>query len=266
MREGGLDVETRAPSLTSTTCAANGAIGSIVIVPNGEDDQTIEVRVVGGVTRAPDTCATYNYDGCIVARRTIAFIPHQSLSVDVDLQGACIGDACDPLTTCVDGVCQDARVTSTTPEDAGPTGPTVRCGDNGVVCGTTGEVCCLSVADGGTQGSCRLPANCPPTSIVLACDDETDCAGPADDAGFPPQCCVTYTTAPAANTYSANAVQLAQCLSLPQCVSYNGGLGLCQHRQGCDHGTIQCEGANAALPGYFWCDLPGVVNAKGGGP
>src|SRR5580700_9659973 len=67
----GLDVETRAPALTSTTCAASGKVGSIVVVPNGDDDQTIEVRVVGGITRAPDQCATYNYDGCIVARRTL---------------------------------------------------------------------------------------------------------------------------------------------------------------------------------------------------
>jgi hypothetical protein len=263
----GLDVETRAPSLTSTSCDAKGNVGSIVLVPSGSDDADIGVRVVAGVTRAPDDCATYGYDGCIVARRSLAFIPHQSLDLTIALQGACIGNACDALHTCLDGVCQDANLTPpASAADAGPTGPTVRCGDNGVTCGTSGEICCLEVTDGGTQGSCRLPASCPPTGIVLACDDESDCVGPPDDAGFPMQCCLSYTVQPGDNTYHANAVQLSQCLSDQRCVSFNGGLGLCEHRLGCNHGALPCMAADYALPGYFWCDLPPVPNALGNGP
>ena len=55
--------------------------------------------------------------------------------------------------------------------------PNVRCGDNGAVCPTSGNVCCLSVdtAAGTTTGECRPPETCPPTSLVLYCDDESDC-------------------------------------------------------------------------------------------
>jgi hypothetical protein len=254
----GLDVETKAPSLTSTACDAAGNVGSIVLVPSGSDDADIEVRVVAGVARAPDDCATYGYDGCIVARRSLAFIPHEALSLTMALEGACIGNACDPLHTCVAGVCDDATLTSSTQAgtDAGATAPTVRCGDNGVTCPTSGEICCLQVDDGGTQGSCRLPADCPPTSVVLACDDESDCVGPPDDAGHPIQCCLSYTLAPAANTYQPNAVQLSACLPYSQCAGDDTGLGMCQHRLGCDRGALACVGADEALPGYFWCDLP----------
>jgi hypothetical protein len=263
----GLDVETRAPSLTSTSCDASGNVGSIVLVPSGSDDADIEVRVVAGVTRAPDDCATYGYDGCIVARRSLAFIPHESLSLTIALQGACLGNGCDPLHTCVDGVCDDATLSSSTSSaDAGSTAPTVRCGDDGVTCPTHGELCCLEVVDGGAHGSCRLPADCPPTSIVLACDDESDCVGPPDDAGFPLQCCLSYTVTPGDNTFDPNAVQLSACLPDPQCVSGNGGIGMCQDRLGCDHGALPCQGANATLPGYFWCYLPSVPNAQGSGP
>jgi len=263
----GLDVETRAPSLTSTACDATGSVGSITLVPSGADDEAIEVRVVAGVTRAPDDCATYGYDGCIVARRTLEFIPHQALHMGVELSGACIGNACDALHTCLDGVCQDARLTTANANDAGPTGPTVRCGDDGVTCGTTGELCCLHVlGDGGTQGTCRLPADCPPTSIVLACDDESDCVGPPDDAGRAIQCALAFTVTPGDNSYHAKAVQLSQCLPYERSVSFNGGLGLCQHRLGCQHGGLPCIAADDALPGYYWCDLPGNAGALGNGP
>ncbi len=264
----GLDVETRAPSLTSTACDATGSVGSITLVPSGADDEAIEVRVVAGVTRAPDDCATYGYDGCIVARRTLEFIPHQALHMGVELSGACIGNACDPLHTCLDGVCQDARLTTpANAPDAGPVGPTVRCGDNGVTCGTTGELCCLQViGDSGTTGTCRLPKDCPPTSTVLACDDESDCPGPLDDAGRANQCCLDYTIAPAANPFVPNAVQATQCLPYQSCIGNNGGLGMCQHRLGCQRGALTCNAADQALPGYFWCLLPSNPGAKGTAP
>ena len=119
----GLDVETRAPVLTSTTCDADGNVGSLVVVPSASKETTIAIRVVAGITREPRDCAANGYQGCIVERRTVSFLPHDSLEVDIALTGECVGQACDALTTCVAGTCADARLNVPPAgdiEDAGP--------------------------------------------------------------------------------------------------------------------------------------------------
>ncbi len=255
----GLDVETKAPVLISTACDDSGHVGSIALVPSGTKDALVSVRVVAGLTRPPDQCAEHGYQGCIVARRTLSFIAHQSLAVDVDLTGDCVGQGCDALHTCLQGSCQDSRVTVAPPPDGGaPSGPTVRCGDSELRCPTTGAICCLTVTDGGTTGACLPPEQCPPKSITLQCDDESDCTSGLDDAGRGPLCCVSYTVAAGDNTYNANAVQLTQCLPYATCTDgkFNGTLGMCQHRSACLGGTSICEQASAALPGYFYCKIP----------
>ena len=265
----GIDVETRAPVLTSAACDANGNIGSLVLVPSGPKDGLTSVRVVAGVRRAPEDCAANAYAGCIVERRTFNFLPHESLDIEINLTRACVGEACDALSTCVAGVCLDSRVnpppapTLTAPDatvdgqaslDAAA-GARVRCGDNGIECPLTGTVCCLAVGDGGTHGECVNSTKCPSAGIVLRCDDESDCPG-RDDAGRPNLCCLSYKGGPG-GLQDPTEISGAACLSYAECIPNDyKGLELCQHRDGCLDHTKACEAANRFLPGYFWCPVP----------
>lgn len=258
----GLDVESRAPVLTTTACDANGQVGSIVLVPSRADDDTVGVRVVAGITRPPEECAAHGYDGCIIARRTVTYLPHASVDLEIALTGGCIGRPCDPLRSCLDGVCQDARLTTTAPDpDAAPAGGSVRCGDDGLTCpaassnGADGPVCCLEVANGVTHGRCIARHDCPATSTVLDCDDETDCAGKLAADGAPTLCCLSYTTRPAAGPWSPLQVTLSACRAFDACLQQGSdGLALCQNRRDC--GSAACEGGDdASLPKYFWCRI-----------
>jgi hypothetical protein len=250
------DVETKAATLTTTACGAGGQIGTLVLVPTGSDSDEIGIRVVAGLTRAPEDCAANLYDGCIVARRTLRYSPHKALDMYVALADNCVGVSCDPMHTCVDGTCVDSNSVGTT--NGTPPGATVRCGDNGVTCTTSGQVCCLSVdVDAGTtRGVCEDANSCPPTSIVLACDKESDCAGPRDDAGRPNVCCVSYVNG--GNGWQPSSIAGTQCLPYPSCVR-GYGLELCEDRKACIDGTIVCGAPDTIppglMPGYFWCTL-----------
>jgi hypothetical protein len=254
------DVETKAPTLTTTACDANGQVGSLVIVPTGANNDEIGIRVVAGLTRQPEECAANYYEGCIVARRAIRFNPHKSLDLNIALTDDCIGISCDPSHTCVNRECVDSH--SAAPDALADGGPqTVRCGDNGVRCPTSGDVCCLSVdvAAGTTHGECMNPTSCPPTSMVLNCDKESDCAGPKDDAGNPNLCCLEYTVG-AGNGNQPAVISGSQCLSYNSCVVGHFANELCSDRQPCVNGTLPCGASSTVpvglMPGYFWCALP----------
>lgn len=87
-------------------------LGRVVIVPSGDDDSAeFAVKVVGGVYRKVDSCtASDGYEGCIVARRALRFIPHSTLQLPIVLRSSCEGIGCTPTTTCVLGVCRDATI------------------------------------------------------------------------------------------------------------------------------------------------------------
>jgi hypothetical protein len=255
----GIDVETRAPAMTSTACDAKGEIGTLAVVPNGPSDAEIGIRVVAGITRAPEDCAAHGYEGCVVARRTLSFLPHQELDLTIQLDSDCTGLGCDALHSCANGSCADARVTPVTPaaDAAAPvTGP-VRCGDEGVTCPNEGETCCLTVdRDAGTtRGDCRLPKACPPTSVVLQCDANTQCTG-ADDAGSPNICCLVYSGFAQPGNVDPDNISAGACMSLAACYGANiggtSGFMLCGDRQPCP-GDFACKKAGVTLPGYFWC-------------
>jgi hypothetical protein len=253
------DVETKEPTLTTTACGPGGQVGTLVLVPTGSDSDEIGVRVVAGLSRDPEDCAANLYDGCIVARSTLRYSPHAALDAYVALTDDCVGVSCDTTHTCVDGTCVDSSSTGTT--NGSQAGATVRCGDNGVRCTTSGQVCCLTVdVDAGTtHGVCEDATSCPPTSIVLACDKESDCAGPRDDAGRPNMCCLSYMVG-GGNGYTPDAITGTQCLPYEQCTHLAYGLEVCDDRKGCVDGTIMCQASwttpPGLFPGYFWCALP----------
>jgi len=255
------NLENKAPALTSTSCDRNGQIGSLVIVPSGEKDEEVGLRVVAGIGQNPEDCATHQYKGCIVARRSVRFNPHSTLDLDITLAGDCRGVGCDAQHTCVDGTCTEttAVVELVSLPDASTPSATVRCGDNGIYCPTTGNVCCLTVdANAGTtRGECRDPAQCPSTSVVLYCDDESDCTSLSDDQGGIGMCILSYVSSPEA-LYTPASVTGSQCTAHAGTHGIaHYGLELCQTRMPCLGGTRTCGSSNGSplnpLPGYFWC-------------
>jgi hypothetical protein len=263
----GPSLEAKAPALTTTQCDEHGLVGTLVVIPSAEKDDEVGLRVVGGIAHDPEECAAHQYMGCIVARRQVRFTRHETLDLQVELTSQCVGFGCDATHTCVAGMCTETQTVPAATTDAGLPNvdagkSVVRCGDNGVFCPTTGNVCCLSVdRDAGTtSGECKDPALCSPKNIVLACDDESDCADYAD-ATNPGTCLVAYERANLNDQYTPSAVSLSHCISY---AAFSGtqanGLDMCQTREsGCVNGRFPCLKSDGnptnPLPGYFWCKI-----------
>lgn len=245
----GPDVESRDPTLTTSECHPGGDIGSLVVTPSGAKDGEIAVRVVAGITRRPEECRSALYAGCIVARRALRFEPHDALDVVVDLTTDCTGFACDSTHTCVSGACVDQRanlaVAATV--DGGVTGPTVRCGPDGVRCGTSGQVCCLTVSADKSEGQCRDVKDCPPASLVLYCDDDSDCVGsPGDTDGGPAVCCISGASGYC--NFGGSRAGGSQCVPASKCF---GNTVLCEDRKPCLGGNV-CQ-PSETVPSYHSC-------------
>lgn len=253
----GQDLEAVAPTLVTTKCDQQGYVGSLVVVPSESKHGVLGVRVVAGIKRRPEECAAADYDGCIVARRTLRFTPHSSLELPIDLNADCISVGCDALHTCERGECVNATrpPASMDPDVAPPSGPTVHCGNNGAVCGTTGDVCCLSVAADHltTHGDCRPSRECPIDGVVLWCDDDTGCPrDPETDAAG--VCLVSFE---GNDVHNPGRVSSAHCMYALQTAAQSfEGLTLCQERVPCVDQKFPCDnsyGDPNPLPGYFWC-------------
>jgi hypothetical protein len=262
----GPGLESKESTLVTHACDKNGLVGSLVITPSGEDDDLVGVRVVAGTTTLPEDCHDKGYEGCIVARRRLRFRPNQKLSLDVELEGQCEYIPCDSDSTCLSGTCigvSEVARSEPKPQAEPPMNKRVRCGDNGLFCATTGNVCCLTVdvANKTSHGECKPSTDCPSTSSVLNCDDAADCAPEHDADGSPALCMLSYV----ANGIWEQPVSISSssCLTITAYKAGNRGQGLalCQDRQSCPRGTnhdvLQCDDSGPAdqnhLPGYSWC-------------
>ncbi len=124
-----LALETRDPVLVGQTCTAAGArgdLGSMVLVPSGDDDAPVGVKVALAVSddeaetlTVEEGCLKPDYAShCIIARRSLRYLPNTPLVLPIELSRVCQGVFCDDDTTCVNGKCVDATVN---PDDC--TGP-----------------------------------------------------------------------------------------------------------------------------------------------
>jgi hypothetical protein len=240
-------------------CEGEGQIGTLVVVPSGAKDDLVGVRVVAGIDQTPEECLAKGYEGCIVARRALRFTPHSDLALEVELSSRCKGIACDPRSTCFPGGCQPALdAPAPVAEAPAPVTPSVRCGDDGVFCPTSGDVCCLTVDVGGkaTHGECMPASRC--TDIVLHCDDDTDCP----DRGATPGVCVLGYAAMSELPYIPLEISHSHCL-LATSYGEGGlqrphGLALCEETLPCANERFRCfptEESSTLLPGYHWCQL-----------
>jgi alpha-tubulin suppressor-like RCC1 family protein len=90
---------------------ADGRVGDLVFVPGEKKDASLSFRVVMGIGRDPSSCSNTDAAGCIVARRSLAFVPRTRLRVPVVLHQACVGVVCPEEQTCNDvGQCVSAKV------------------------------------------------------------------------------------------------------------------------------------------------------------
>jgi hypothetical protein len=126
--------ETRPLTSVATGCTG-GHIGSVVLVPSGGSDDDLAFRVVASLDRNA-TCNPPDYGPkCIVARRALHYLAHDTLKVIVSLGAACEGVPCSSTETCVGGTCVSATIVDPS-----------QCEGNG--CGDG----ILSPADGGDGG------------------------------------------------------------------------------------------------------------------
>lgn len=106
------EIDARPISSTRAECdPRTGRIGSVVIVPSGDNDQEIAARFVLGIGKSPERCVDDGFTGgCIVARRALRFIPHEPLVVAVPLRNECRDVVCPSGQTCVRGACVGAKI------------------------------------------------------------------------------------------------------------------------------------------------------------
>jgi hypothetical protein len=263
----GIDVESRAATLSTNNCGAGGEIGTLYVTPSGAKDEEVGIRVVAGITTDPESCASQNYQGCIVARRAVRFSPSDTVNVVVDLQTQCTGVACDSSRTCLNGTCVDAREgnvesAATNPEagisaldqdgatEGGAELP-VRCGSVRCPANDSSNVCCLTIdVDAGTSsGVCKSGQDWTgPGTAKMFCDDDSDCAAFGGDAGMY-VCCVAGTAGSGA--CQTHDVTGSQCVDEQTCAgATNAWLELCEN--GLCGGPGLCLGSSV-VPGYQSC-------------
>jgi len=106
---------TTAPLVESTEpWLGDGEVGDVVVTPgDASKDSALTIRVAMGLRgkRAAECTDEGDVNGCIIARRKLAFVPHTRLKVPVVLYLACEGVKCTADTTCSYlGQCVPAQV------------------------------------------------------------------------------------------------------------------------------------------------------------
>ena len=204
---GGLpaDYRTTAPLVVTTHCDSSGKIGTLVLVPSGDESAPLAVEVTTALaSKDPSTCRT-DARGCVSVRRVLHYVPHQVLYLPVVVEAACVGVVCGEGQTCeagrctsvsdgVDGgaiadagsVAQDARAGSDAAPihdagaavDSAPPPPPMTCPDNvesgGICCGTTW---CVGADCAALCGNCEM-LHCPSGVCTENGGQKVKCAPP----------------------------------------------------------------------------------------
>lgn len=101
------------PVSTRKGCSdPSGRIGSLVIVPSGDNDDEVAIQVITTINGLPTSAcdASKPSSDCIVARRALRFVPHTPLDLPIELSASCLGKVCSPEQTCLGGVCVAAKL------------------------------------------------------------------------------------------------------------------------------------------------------------
>jgi hypothetical protein len=82
-------------------------IGTLVVTPEGPRGAIVVAARISDDAGA--TCKPPAYRGCIVARRSFAFLDHVSVTLPITLEVACADVPCDVVTSCRSGSCVSAN-------------------------------------------------------------------------------------------------------------------------------------------------------------
>jgi hypothetical protein len=100
-----------APAATTQACSDDGHVGTLVVVPSQGKNQSVAVEVVLGVGKSTASCIADGYkDGCIVARRSLNYVPHTALELPIRLDMSCLDIPCGATETCSRGKCYSAEL------------------------------------------------------------------------------------------------------------------------------------------------------------
>lgn len=204
---GGVDVRVGAASAVETAPSSQfqtlqcdgGKVGSLTIVPSGDDQDQVGLFVAVASKANPALeqgrsvdCNSTDPGNCIIQKRVLRYIPHAQLKMPIHLGQACAGSNCAEGFSCdpSDGQCKpddqcikDPQSCVSTSDagpgvvDAGP--PCVQCGGTTCVdfltdtknCGACGARC-----NGACEaGACKLAANASATTAdgCIAVDGNT---------------------------------------------------------------------------------------------
>lgn len=110
----GAEITGESPQVVTQACAEGAGgepsrVGDIVVTASaGNDSATFRLTVManlrvtdGNEAVSPEQCKAQNYVDCIVARRTLGFVPNEGLTLPIFLQNACASRICEEGTTCV---------------------------------------------------------------------------------------------------------------------------------------------------------------------
>jgi hypothetical protein len=100
------------PYETITSQCNGGEIGSIVLYPEGAKNGPLVFKVVTSLGNTPveDCVAPFYGPDCIVARRSMHFVPQRSFVVPISMDLACSGVLCPDGQTCVEGTCVKSAI------------------------------------------------------------------------------------------------------------------------------------------------------------
>ncbi len=212
-------------------------VGTLVLTPS---EPRGAILVAARVSDDPAaTCKPPLYQGCIVARRSFAFLDHVSVTLPITLEVACADVPCDVVSSCRSGTCVSSETT---------------CSEGTQRCESPAEPVVL--ADGGVEApdAARDGASADGSNLVDGAlgDSGLDGSDAGDSSvvtreGATNQCPLTNATKPDCKTLGANAVCCARA-SGPSCVASAAVCGDLDPR-------YDCLGA-AHCPAATWCCAP----------
>jgi hypothetical protein len=110
----GAEIRGESPQVVTRVCTegADGQpnrVGDIVVAASaGNDNATFRLTVMANLRLSetkeaisPEMCEAQGYVDCIVARRTLGFMPNEGLTLPIFLQNACASRVCEDGKTCV---------------------------------------------------------------------------------------------------------------------------------------------------------------------
>lgn len=107
------DLDERRDTAAQAHGCRDGYIGRLIAIPSGADNEQVAFKIA---STADDQVPVVGClgpelpDKCIVARRSLRYVPHTPLTLPIAMRRACLGVVCPPGETCVDGTCRSASV------------------------------------------------------------------------------------------------------------------------------------------------------------